>query len=165
MNFDYDGYPGTGGCWYALDFVNCSSDQVYMGLCLDYDPHQWFTFVDLGTTYSGNQDHPEVLIQLYEEGSTRCLTRFDSQIFVEPYCNPEDARQRFFALQGSFTGVNFELGQYQGYTYDNCVTNAHHPKSGSFGRPHFSAELLVVFLIRVLVVFHVIRRSGRVPRM
>jgi hypothetical protein len=156
MNFDYSGFPGTGGCWYASDFVNCSSNQVYMGLCLDYDPQQWFTFVNLGTAYSGNEDHPEVLIQLYDEGSPRCLTRIDSQIFVEPYCNPEDVRQRFFALQGSFTGIKFELGQYQGYTHDNCVTNAHHPKSGSWVGGTFSVVLLVVFLILVLMTFRVI---------
>ena len=140
MTYDYKGYPGTGICWYGREERECRSDQVYMGLCLDDDPRQWFTFQDLGTTYTNDDQHHEVLIQTvpYSTDNTttagtaepRCLARRSSDIYLESQCNPDDPQQRFFALTGSFASDRFEIGQYSGYTYESCVTNAHHPKSG-----------------------------------
>ncbi|CAB9527528.1 expressed unknown protein [Seminavis robusta] len=134
MITDYDGYPGTGDCWYGDYPEECSFSQVYIGRCLEGDPRQWFTFVDLGTTYSKNDKHHEVLIRTVHDW---CLYRHLSAIYLTPNCNPQDPKQRFFALSGSFTpnpddsdGNRFEIGQYAGYTHDNCLTTAHHPKSG-----------------------------------
>ncbi|CAB9500347.1 expressed unknown protein [Seminavis robusta] len=138
--YNYDGYPGTGICWYGREQRNCSNSELYTGLCLDYDPRQWFTFVELGSTYSGNPDVPEVMIQTASEGSPRCLARHLSALYLSPNCNPADVQQRFFALRGSFDGIRFELGQYTGYTHENCVTNAHHPKSGEVIEFHVCEE-------------------------
>ena len=33
-----------------------------------------------------------------------------------------------------------ELGQYEGYTTENCLTNAHHPKSGEVIEFHICEE-------------------------
>ena len=125
MSYSYDGYPGTGSCWYALESSNCSLNEVYTALCIDGDPRQWFTFVELGTTYN---DVEEVLIQTVGEESPRCFVRRESAIFLDQNCDPDNMHQRFFAVQGSFSGYRFEIGQYEGYTRENCMTNAHHPK-------------------------------------
>jgi hypothetical protein len=86
---------------------------------LDGDPRQWFTFQTLGTTYTGDEDHPEVHIKSM---SGWCLTRHESAVFMDRHCDPEDSQQRFFALNGSFAGTRFEIGQYEGYTLNNCLT-------------------------------------------
>jgi len=134
MIHDFDGYPGTGVCWYGDDKRDCLSEQLYMGKCLRYDLRQYYTFIDLGTKYSGNDNIQEVLIQTIDDGISepRCLRREKSSLFLTDAdgCNPDDSQQRFFALTGSFEGPKFELGQYRDYTLDNCLTNAHHPKSG-----------------------------------
>ncbi|CAB9528490.1 expressed unknown protein (Partial), partial [Seminavis robusta] len=134
MVSNYDGYPGSGVCWYGLEERNCTSTQLYIGKCLSGDERQWFFFDDLGSAYSGSQDHREVLIKTLDH---HCLYRRASAIYVTTECDPNDPTQRFFALSGSFTPSSdptapsrFEIGQYLGYTLDNCLTNAHHPKSG-----------------------------------
>ena len=130
MFSDYNGYPGTGNCWYAREILECSPDEVYMGICIDNDPRQWWTFVDLGSEYSNNNDEPEVLIQTAGDGPPRCLVRESSDIFLDAICDPENEKQRFFALRGDLDGDRFELGQRRGFTRSSCMTNAHHPKSG-----------------------------------
>ncbi|CAB9516812.1 expressed unknown protein [Seminavis robusta] len=133
MISNFDGYPGSGVCWYGLEESNCTASQLYIGKCLLGDERQWFTFENLGSTYSGSDDHTEVLIKTLDN---RCLYRHASDVYLAPYCDPEDPLQRFFALNGTLPlngpepGNKFEIGQYQGYTLDNCLTNAHHPKSG-----------------------------------
>ncbi|CAB9511001.1 expressed unknown protein [Seminavis robusta] len=128
MIYNYDGYPGSGECWHGDELKNCTASQVYIGACLEGDPRQWFTFEPLGPYYSGHDEHPEVLIKTMSDW---CLYRHESALYLNPECDPKDERQRFFALSGSFDpGSRFELGQFQGYTHENCLTNAHHPKSG-----------------------------------
>ena len=65
---------------------------------------------------------------------------YTSGIYLTVGCNPNDPRQRFYAVEGSLTGYRFELGQYQGYTRENCLTNAHHPKSGEIIEFHICEE-------------------------
>jgi hypothetical protein len=127
MSYNYDGYPGTGRCWYGLEKANCTLDKVYTALCIDGDPRQWFTFVRLGTTYN---DVDEVMIKTVGESPPRCFTRQLSAIYLDADCDPDNMNQRFFAVTGGFREYRFEIGQYQGYTRENCLTNAHHPKSG-----------------------------------
>ena len=95
-----------------------------MGLCLDHDPRQWFTFVELGSTYSNNRDEPEVLIQTAGDGPERCLVRNNSEIILAAACDPDDEKQRFFALNGGLDEYRFELAQRRGYSRRYCVTNA-----------------------------------------
>lgn len=139
MISDFDGYPGNGECHYGLEVRPCVSNQVYIGKCLEDDPRQWFTMIDLGSRFTGIDDTQECLIATVDSAglAERCLTRQDSALYLTDHCNPDDPKQRFFALSGSFTpGSNadgksrFEISQYDGYTHDNCITNAHHPKSG-----------------------------------
>jgi hypothetical protein len=111
-------------CWHGLNGRHCDASQLYVGKCYDGDTRQWFAIEDLGTSYSGGAGPSEVLIKTVTE---RCLYREESAIYTSPVCDPDDMRQRFFALNGSFvpTPLNrsgFEIGQYQGYTLDNCIT-------------------------------------------
>ena len=113
-------------CWHNDMQEDCNLSQAYIGACLDGDERQWLSFVDLGATYSGSEDHHEVLIQTVHEW---CFYRELSAIYLTPNCDPDDPHQRFFALNGSFTSTpnmsdsnTFEIGQYQGYTHENCLT-------------------------------------------
>ena len=155
MISNFNGYPGTGVCWYGRETQNCTSDELYIGKCLDHDTRQWFTFQNLGTTYSRNDDEPEILIQTTTGGepsssssSPRCLARRDNSIYLDADCNPDDMRQRFFALGGALDGYRFELGQRTGYRRDMCVTNAHHPKSGTI---RTASDIWILGWNRILV--------------
>jgi len=130
MNYNYNGYPGTGVCWYGREATNCTSSEIYMGLCLNDDPRQWFTYVDVGTSYTDNDDHPEVMIQTSGESPPRCMTRKSNSIYLSPECDPDNDDQRFYALRGDLRGDRFELSQYRVFDSDTCITSAHHPKSG-----------------------------------
>ena len=84
---------------------------------------------DLGSIYTRDDNVQEVLIQTVGDRK-RCFIRADSAVFLTDNCNPDDARQRWFALSGSFTPGSrqpgepsrFEIGQYQGFTRTACVT-------------------------------------------
>lgn len=122
MQYNYDGYPGTGQCWYGDEASECRNEHVYVGMCITGEPRQWFTFIDLGN--SSGVD--EILIQTGD--GERCFERWEREIWLEP-CDPSNSLQRWFALNGSFDGPRFEISQL---FYDTqCITNDHHPKSVS----------------------------------
>ena len=106
-------------CWYRNESIACTTTSIFIGVCLEGDSRQWFTFQTLGTTYNADENHPEVLIKTMRGW---CLHRYESAVYTNPHCDPNDMHQRFFAVSGSFTGDRFEIGQYQGYTQDNCLT-------------------------------------------
>ena len=126
MMYNFDGYPGTGLCWAGEKDEKCDQDQVYVGKCID-DEQMWFTFAN--ATDSGNN----VTEKLIMTGDGRCFQRKEREITLEK-CNPNNAQQRWFALNGDFNGEKFEISQL-GYT-DQCVTNDHHPKSGEVVELH-----------------------------
>ena len=117
MTFDYDGYPGTGQCWYGTDSRPCSQDQIHLSKCSN-DNRQRFLFVEL----AGD----EILIKL-GNGQNQCLQRFKREIFIRT-CDANNSMQRWYAPNGSFDGRRFEISQKDFST--QCVTNAHHPKAG-----------------------------------
>jgi hypothetical protein len=147
MMYDYDGYPGTGLCWYggkgilsriiaasleldsATTFLpdkskHCdTTKRVYVAKCIEH-PRMWFTFVNVTNPYSVGAVE-EFLIMTGD--GTRCFERKDREISLQQ-CEPDNSYQRFFALNGDFFGEKFEISQI-GYTHQ-CVTNDHHPKSG-----------------------------------
>lgn len=115
---------------------------------MDGDARQWFTMVDVGTTYTGSADIHEILLQTANPtAKDRCLGRAKNSIYLTEECNPADRSQRFFALSGSFSPTGspdgksrFEVGQYNGYDHNYCMTNAHHPKSGEVVEFHLCEE-------------------------
>lgn len=129
MMYDYTGYPGTGVCWHGDNTERCNNNQIYVAKCVTGEPRQWFTFVNAGTSmYQGNPVE-EVLIKLGDTQSSRCFERDEREIWLE-FCDPSNPRQRWFALNGGFNEYRFELSQVN---YDHqCITNDHHPKSGTF---------------------------------
>lgn len=134
MMYDYDGYPGTGLCWYGTKDGKCDRKQVYVALCVD-EPRMWFTFVNVTNPYR-SQPLEEFLIMTGD--GTRCFQRHDREIFLRD-CQPNNPLQRFFALNGDFYGEKFEISQV-GYTHQ-CVTNDHHPKSGKIQ----GTSIIVIF--------------------
>lgn len=126
---DYDGFPGSGTCWYGLDDARpCRSDQMYVARCgSDYRQAIIFEVLDDG----------EVLIKL-GNGENKCWERNRREIFLRT-CDQNNSLQRWFAPNGSFSGSRFELSQ-RGYERQ-CVSTAHHPKAGEVVELH-SCEAL-----------------------
>lgn len=133
MTFDYDGYPGTGKCWYGQDSRPCSQDQIHLSKCSN-DHRQRFLFVDL--------DGGEALIKV-GNGENKCFQRNRRSIFLRT-CDANNSLQRWYAPNGSFDGHRFEISQKDFGT--QCVTTAHHPKAGKCFGWLFRACLLPCLL-------------------
>ena len=114
---------GTGSCWYGLEKNDCNPEEVYIAKC-NNDPRQRFTFLNVG--------NEEVLIKL-GNGENRCFQRQRRAIVLDQ-CDENNSLQRFFAPNGSFDGIRFELSQ-RGFS-SQCVSTAHHPKPGEVVETH-----------------------------
>lgn len=127
--FDYDGYPGTGQCWYGDETERCNPEEMYIADCRK-DLRQAFVFVPVSSD--------EVLVQL-GNGDDRCWERDGRAVLLRP-CDPINPLQRWYPLNGSFqSGDKFELSQKDFDT--QCVANAHHPKPGEVVEMHFCEAL------------------------
>lgn len=117
MTYDYDGYPGTGKCWYGTESRDCSVDQIHISKCED-DKRQRFVFVELSDE--------EILIKLGNDANS-CLERDGRSIFIRT-CDASNYLQRWYAPNGSFNGDKFEISQKKKSA--QCVSTIHHPKAG-----------------------------------
>ena len=117
--FDYDGYPGSGECWYGDETKSCNPEELYISTCSRDEQHQAFVFVPVSNN--------TVVIQL-GNGEDKCLERLKRAIYLRP-CDANNPLQRWFPLNGSFqSGDKFELSQKD--FESQCISNAHHPKPG-----------------------------------
>lgn len=113
---DYNGWPGTGKCWYGLDVLKCNPDHVYTAKCSNDDRQEWiFEYVN----------DSEALIKVPDEN--RCLMRQGVNLELRP-CNSANHLQRFFAIRGGFEEYRFEISQKTATRF--CLNQAHHPKPG-----------------------------------
>jgi len=127
MMYNYDGYPGTGLCWYGDQNLTCAQDHVYVGKCIEA-PQMWFTFVNVASPRNGLDER----LIMTGDGK-RCFERKDRLLLLKP-CNPYSTQQRWYALNGGFNESKFEISQL-GYS-SQCITNDHHPKSGEVVELH-----------------------------
>ena len=121
MMWDYDGFPGTGKCWYGLETLPCNPEEVYIAKC-NTDPRQRFNLLVLPP---GASNEETFLIQVPNRGS--CLEMKGNSIFLRP-CDLQSPLQQWKAINGSLTGRRFEVVPSTRPTH--CVTQAHHPKPG-----------------------------------
>lgn len=126
--FDYDGYPGSGKCWYGLDTMTCSSQESYIAKCGN-ENRQRFLFVDL----AGG----EILIKL-GNNDNECWERSSRAVKIRQ-CDANNPLQRWFSPNGSFNGQRFEISQ-KGFE-NQCVSTAHHPKAGEVVEMHSCVAL------------------------
>ena len=121
MMFDYDGYPGTGRCWYGTEIRPCNPDQVYVAKC-GTDPRQRF---DLELLPPNDENEELFMIRIPSKGS--CLELDDRAVFIRP-CNPLNYLQHWKTINGNLSGRRFEMVPVSRTSH--CITQAHHPKPG-----------------------------------
>ncbi|CAB9513487.1 expressed unknown protein [Seminavis robusta] len=132
----FNGWPGTGRCWYGDQVEECLSNQTFLARCDGTGLEPWqqaFLFLPV------NDD--EVLIQSAAVADQRCWRRSRRELFLTE-CDPNDPMQRWIASNGTafFDEDNrFEISQ-AGFN-SQCISNDHHPKPGEVIELH-SCEAL-----------------------
>lgn len=122
LTYDYNGFPGTGRCWYEQKVLPCNPEEVYMSKCSS-DPRQRLELVIL----PGNNEAEVFMIKLLGRNSCLQLDDGSKSIFLRT-CDSQSTLQHWKATNGSLTGRRFEIVPFT--LPSHCVTQDHHPKPG-----------------------------------
>jgi hypothetical protein len=122
MMYHYNGWPGSGHCWYDQTVKPCNPEEIYIATC-NNDPRQRFNIIVLPNS---NEDGNEIfLVQV--PSTNLCFERNNKSIFLRE-CDSASDLQQWIAINGRLTGEKFEITSVSKDTH--CVTQAHHPKAG-----------------------------------